>query len=102
MVWFQLVVPWLASRDACMHIFACDATEKGLLLVCGESVRSNNKEGGREEEEEEPSSFGGDVEGLVVPPVSPGWNSARMEIRKCYAQIKITGPATCYMDGRLV
>jgi len=90
-----------------MHIFACDATEHGLLLLCGESVRSRSNgtddKGGREDkkedEKERPSSFGGELEGLVVPPLTPGWNSARMEVRSCYAQVKIAGPTTCYMEG---
>jgi hypothetical protein len=40
-VMLRLTVPCLclcASRDALVHVFACDHTEEGIILVCGESV----------------------------------------------------------------
>lgn len=108
-IWFQFLVPWLASRDACVHIFACDATERGVLLLCGQSIREGEGKGGRGEGRGKEGGAGGmekvplfdAIPGLNIPPLASGWNSARMEVRKCWCQIELLGPRACCVDGEL-
>lgn len=87
----RLTVPFVclcASRDALVHVFACDHTEEGIILVCGESVGT-------------PGSGECVTDRLLphdlpIPPLPAAFNAGRMTV----SDFRYTG--TCHsMRGRL-
>jgi hypothetical protein len=74
LIWFNIHVPFIASRDALVHVFACDYTEKGILLVCGGSVEH--------------------MDGCEVPPRPTDWGCDRMDVKDFRVQIRMTGTTT--------